>query len=116
MIDIDVVVRSADDVPTAIERLRSLGYVWQGDKGVEGREAFMWPSGAKPHHLYVVVAGSEPHADHVDFRDYLRQHPDVARQYATLKKGLAEQHRGDRLGYTAAKSQFIAEILRAARS
>src|SRR6266536_3561427 len=29
----------------------------------------MWPPGAPPHHLYVVVAGGRPHADHVLFRD-----------------------------------------------
>jgi GrpB-like predicted nucleotidyltransferase (UPF0157 family) len=55
IIDVDVVVASADDVPAAIERLRSRGYVYQGDKGIKGREAFLWPRGARPHHLYVVV-------------------------------------------------------------
>jgi GrpB-like predicted nucleotidyltransferase (UPF0157 family) len=82
IIDIDVVVRSAEDVPTAIERLRALGYVYQGDKGIRGREAFMWPRGARAHHLYVVVRGSQPHLDHIHFRDYLRDHPEVAREYA----------------------------------
>ena len=112
VIDIDVAVPSANDVPTAIERLRSLGYVYQGDKGIRGREAFLWPPGAKPHHLYVVVAGSRPHADHVRFRDYLREHPDVAQEYAELKKGLAERYGEDRLGYTDAKDEFVAEVLR----
>jgi GrpB-like predicted nucleotidyltransferase (UPF0157 family) len=116
VIDIDVVVRSSDDVPTAVERLRALGYVYQGDKGVAGREAFMWPRGAEPHHLYVVVAGSRPHADHVHFRDYLRQHPDVAREYAALKKTLAVRHREDGLGYTDAKSDFVVGVLEAART
>jgi GrpB-like predicted nucleotidyltransferase (UPF0157 family) len=115
IIDIDVVVRSADDVPTAIDRLRALGYVYQGDKGIRGREAFMWPRGARPHHLYVVVEGSQPYADHIDFRNYLREHPEVAGEYAALKTGLAEQHGNDRLGYTDAKTDFITGVLRAAR-
>src|SRR5262245_21423390 len=51
IIDVDVVLSSADDMPAAIERLRSLGYVYQGDKGIEGRDAFMWPPNARPHHL-----------------------------------------------------------------
>lgn len=116
VIDVDVVVRSPDDVAVAIERLRSLGYVYQGDKGIGGREAFMWPAGAEPHHLYVVVAGSQPHRDHVRFRDYLRQHQDVANDYAALKRSLAEEHRDDRLGYTDAKSEFVAGVLRAAEA
>lgn len=60
IVDIDVVVPSTEDVPIAIERLRGLGYVYQGKKGIPGREAFLWPPDATPHHLYVVAAGSEP--------------------------------------------------------
>jgi GrpB-like predicted nucleotidyltransferase (UPF0157 family) len=112
IIDIDVVVPSATDVPTAIERLRSLGYVYQGDKGFRGREAFMWPRGARPHHLYVVVRGSRPHLDHIRFRNYLRDHPEVAREYAALKTSLAAQHGDDRLGYTNAKTDFVTGVLR----
>lgn len=114
IIDIDVVVASADDVPTAIERLRALGYLHQGDKGVEGREALMCPNGARPHHLYVVVRGNDSHREHIAFRNYLREHPEVAREYAVLKTRLAEQYREDRLGYTDAKDDFVARVLRSA--
>ncbi len=116
VIDVDVVVGRAAEVPVAIERLRELGYVYQGDKGIAGREALMWPAGAPPHHLYVVVAGSEPHADHVDFRDYLRAHPDVAQQYAALKMALAAEHADDRTRYTEAKSSFVGRVLTAVRT
>jgi GrpB-like predicted nucleotidyltransferase (UPF0157 family) len=115
VIDIDVVVRSAEDLPAAIERLRELGYVYQGDKGIKGREAFLWPPGASPHHLYVVVAGSRPHADHIEFRDFLRRHPDLAQEYAALKRDLADRHRDDPLGYTDGKSEFVIAALQAAR-
>ena len=114
-IDIDLVVRGAEDVPGAIERLCSLGYVYQGNKGIEGREAFLWPRGAKPHHLYVVVRGSQSYLDHVEFRNYLRDHPQAAREYGALKTELAEQHGDDRVSYTDAKTEFISSVLRAAR-
>lgn len=115
VIDIDVVVRSPEDVPRAIERLRTLGYVYQGNKGIAGREAFLWPPGATRHYLYVVMAGSQPYADHVDFRDYLRHQPEIAAQYAALKKRLAEEYGYDQQGYTNAKSEFVARVLEAAR-
>ncbi len=115
VIDIDVVVASAADVPEAIERLRALGYVYQGDKGIPGREAFLWPPGTPQHHLYVVVDGSPPHADHIRFRDHLRQHPGAAQEYAALKRDLAKRHGADRVAYTDAKTAFITEALRAAR-
>lgn len=111
VIDIDVVVRSAEEVPAAIERLRELGYVYQGDKGIPGREAFMWPPHAPRHHLYVVVEGSKPHTDHVRFRDCLRGRPDLAHEYAELKRDLADRHGDDRASYTEAKADFIARVL-----
>jgi GrpB-like predicted nucleotidyltransferase (UPF0157 family)/predicted kinase len=114
VLDIDIVVGSAGDVRQAIERLRALGYEHEGDLGVPGREAFAWPPGTERHHVYVVVAGGRPHAEHVRFRDYLRAHPDVARDYAALKRTLAGRHRDDRDAYTEAKAAFIADVLRAA--
>ena len=101
-------------MPEAIERLRALGYVYQGDKGIRGREAFLRPPGAPVHHLYVVVDGSRPHREHVRFRDHLREHPDAARRYAACKRDLARRHGMDRAAYTEGKSGFIAELLRAA--
>ena len=115
VVDIDVVVNASDEVPAAIEALRSLGYVYQGDKGIAGREAFLWPPGARPHHVYVVVDGSPPYLDHVDFRDYLRNHPETCEDYAALKIELAQRHVEDRLGYTEAKAEFVTGVLRAAR-
>jgi GrpB-like predicted nucleotidyltransferase (UPF0157 family) len=111
VIDVDVVVHSAEEVPVAIERLRKLGYVYQGDKGISGREAFLWPSHSPAHHLCVVVAGSKPLADHIHFRDYLRSDPQAAREYGELKRALADEHRNDREGYTGAKDNFISQAL-----
>ena len=115
IIDIDVVVPSGDDVPIAIDRLRGLGYLYQGDKGIPGREAFLWPPGATRHHLYVVVAGSKPHLDHTQFREHLGRHPEIARAYSDLKRDLATRFRDDPIGYTEAKSQFILAALASAR-
>ena len=45
--------------------------------------------------------------DRLLFRDYLIEHPDVARKYGNLKKKLSEAHHSDRVAYTQAKSDFI---------
>lgn len=115
VIDIDVVLGAEADVGQAIQRLCSIGYTHQGDRGIPGREAFECPDGAPPHHLYVVVAGNQAHRDHMDFRNYLRAHPDAAGEYAELKVRLAAECRNDRLGYTEAKAAFISEVLCNAR-
>jgi GrpB-like predicted nucleotidyltransferase (UPF0157 family) len=114
VIDLDVVVPRAANVPEAIELLRALGYVYQGNKGIAGREAFLWPRGARPHHVYVVVAGSDPHVSHLRFRDHLRRHPEAAREYAALKRTLAARYAADAAGYTEAKTEFVERILAAA--
>jgi GrpB-like predicted nucleotidyltransferase (UPF0157 family) len=114
LIDIDVVVPSPADVPEAIERLRALGYVYQGDKGITGREAFLWPAGAPVHHLYVVVEGGDPYTSRIRFRDRLRRDRGMAEEYGALKRRLADEHGADRLGYTDAKTAFITAALQAA--
>ena len=115
VIDIDVVLASADAMADAIAGVCSLGYAHQGDKGIPGREAFMWPPDAVRHHLYIVVDGAKPHRDHVDFRDYLRENAKAAREYASLKRRLARRFGDDRVAYTEAKDGFISATLVKAR-
>jgi len=56
IIDISVVVPTAADVPAAIHRLAAVGYVHQGNLGVEGREAFQAPDSTPRRHLYLCPA------------------------------------------------------------
>lgn len=116
IIDVDVVVRTASDVASAIAVLEGLGYRHRGDQGVPRREAFEAPPGVE-HHLYVVVAGSGPHRDHVDLRDYLRARPERAAEYGRLKFEIAAEYLPyDRVGYTEAKGPWIARALQEARA
>jgi GrpB-like predicted nucleotidyltransferase (UPF0157 family) len=51
IIDLDVIVATAGQVPLAIERLATLGYVHRGNLGIAGREAFESPRGLAAHTL-----------------------------------------------------------------
>lgn len=113
VIDLDVVVLP-QDFRLAIERLASLGYAHEGDRGVAGREAFRWPQGEERHHLYLCAPGSPALRDHVLFRDHLRAHPDTARAYADLKREMARRNVDDRTAYQSAKSGFIEAVTRRA--
>ena len=62
-----------------------------------------------------MVAGSQPHRDHVDLRDFLRAHPGQAARYADLKHRLAGLLAADRLAYSDGKAEMIAEFPRQAR-
>jgi len=63
-------------------------------------------------HLHIRPVGDW---DELVFRDYLRNHSEVAAEYAVLKKNLREQFEHNRDAYTAAKSDFIKTHTAAAR-
>jgi GrpB-like predicted nucleotidyltransferase (UPF0157 family) len=111
IIDIDVVLRSTDEVQLAILLLERKGYHHQGNLGIPGREAFESPPSLPPHHLYVVVVGNSEHTRHLQFRNYLREHPETTERYSDLKKTLATKFRNDRAAYTEGKTAFIMKIL-----
>jgi len=112
VIDIDVLLRSAADLPEAINLLATLGYQYRGDLGVPGREAFRPPPNDLPHHLYVCAPECLEYARHILFRNHLRGHPEDARSYERLKRALAVEFRNDREAYNQAKTRFVEAVLR----
>ena len=95
-------------------------YFWRPTSGDDVPPFYAWfikrdERGTRTHHIHMVEAHFE-HWDRLLFRDYLIEHPDVARRYAELKMRLSERHAGDRVAYTEAKSAFIADITARARN
>lgn len=58
----------------------------------------------KVFHLHLRIFGDN---DEIYFRDYLIAHPDIAKEYETLKLSLWKKFEHDRDGYTEAKGDFI---------
>ena len=112
IIDMSVIVPSNHEVPLAIERLATLGYVHQGNFGIEGREAFTRPAGTPAHNLYVCPQGSQGIQNHLAVRDYLRTHPETARAYGELKRRLGQEFPDDIESYVDGKTELILGILR----
>jgi GrpB-like predicted nucleotidyltransferase (UPF0157 family) len=102
-----VVVVEPHHMQTAVKRLVAIGYVHQGNLGVEGREAFGVPEDERRHHLYVSPTDSEELRAQLAFRDRLRANPELAAKYEGLKRELAMRFRDDREGYTDAKNDFV---------
>lgn len=111
IIDIDVVIPSRADLPDAVARLATLGYVHQGDLGITSRESFKRPIGTPPHNLYVCAEDSPELRRHLAFRDHLRAHPDDAGRYGDLKRELAARHVTDIDAYVDGKTEFIQKVL-----
>jgi GrpB-like predicted nucleotidyltransferase (UPF0157 family) len=125
IIDLDVVLASRDELAESIQRLAHLGYRHQGDLGVGDREAFSRDGASDvprdgsgrawlAHHLYVCPPGSGELDRHLAFRDWLRAHPEDARAYAELKRGLASRFRANWDAYVEGKTEFIESILKRA--
>jgi GrpB-like predicted nucleotidyltransferase (UPF0157 family) len=61
-------------------------------------------------HVHVCAVGSRWERRHLLFRDYLRARPDARSSYAAAKFVASRRWRGDRMGYSAAKTQVILAI------
>ena len=58
----------------------------------------------KVYHIHLRFSGDN---DEIYFRDYLNAHPDVAKEYETLKLQLWRKYEHNRGAYTDAKTEFI---------
>ena len=115
VIDIMVGLGSMSDADHCVEPLAGLGYSYWRD-GVEPHHRLFVvfvDAGrtARTHNLHLVEAGGWYWKERLLFRDYLRNHPDKAGEYAQIKHKLAKQHRDDREAYTAAKAEFVSAVV-----
>lgn len=71
----------------------------------------MWASfkGKRIAHIHMAPKGHEAW-DGIAFRDYLRSHPQIAIEYANLKKELAEKYPDDRNRYTMCKEELVKKV------
>lgn len=112
IIDIDVVIRDYSVFDSVAARLKSIGYLHEGDLGIQDREAFRYAN--KPHlqahHLYVCPQDSKELLRHIVFRDFLRNRPDAVKKYSDVKREAAKLFPHDIEQYMAYKSACIAEL------
>jgi GrpB-like predicted nucleotidyltransferase (UPF0157 family) len=114
IIDMLVEVTDLDETRRVIAPLlegQGYDYFWRPTAGDDTPPFYAWfikrgRDGARTHHIHMVEAGFE-HWDRLLFRDYLREHPETAQEYAALKLSLSERYRNDRVAYTRAKADFI---------
>ena len=122
IIDMLVEVRAMEDVAQHIAPLlQAQGYefFWRApEHGLPGMN-YAWfirrdAAGRRTHHIHFLEAGSSEW-ERLLFRDYLRAHPEAAREYDELKHRIAEKHPDDRVAYSKAKTGFIRRVMKAAR-
>lgn len=109
IIDILVSLHRNEDGLHCVEAMRELGYEYRGDGGIPGRHYFR-KGDPHTHHVHMWAADHPELGRHLQFRDYLRSHPDWAQSYEALKRQLAEKFGADTYSYSLAKNEFCARI------
>lgn len=114
LLDMLLAVRNIEtDVQTMRPLLENIGYMYRKDgPNDDVRRLFMkGPEENRTHHLHVTERGSTFWKQSLAFRDWLRSHPEDARQYELLKEELVRQYADTRELYTSGKYKFIEAIL-----
>ena len=113
-IDIDVVIRDYSVFDAVVQKLDVIGYIHEGDLGIQDREAFKYAD--KPylmtHHLYVCPRDSEELHRHIVFRDFLRKNPEAVKKYSRVKETAAQLFPDSIDQYIEYKSPCIEELYR----
>ena len=111
-IDIDVVIRDYSVFDAVVQKLDAIGYIHEGDLGIQDREAFKYAD--KPHlmthHLYVCPRDSEELHRHIVFRDFLRKNPEAVKEYSMVKEKAAALFPDEIEQYIAFKAPCIEEL------
>jgi GrpB-like predicted nucleotidyltransferase (UPF0157 family) len=110
IIDILVVVKDIEKVDRYNAEMEKLGYEPRGENGIIGRRYFPKGKNNRTHHLHIFQAGSEQIKSHLDFKEYLIEHPNEAKKYGKLKISLAKQFPNDHYKYQNGKQQFVANL------
>ncbi len=111
IVDILVEVKSIDKVNQFNPGMKQLGYMPKGEYGKAGRRLFVkGHEEDSTHHVHVYEVGDVEVARQVNFRDYLKFHPQDAMDYSKLKEKLADLYPYDLDAYMQEKGKFIEDI------
>jgi GrpB-like predicted nucleotidyltransferase (UPF0157 family) len=116
IIDMVAVVDDIDPARHAVGSLAMIGWLHAPEPfdEIERTMSFCTPSvERRTHHLHVVEESSDGWRGWLAFRDHLRAHPDLARDYGALKSRLADEHGADpdrRDAYRAGKASWVQAV------
>lgn len=110
IVDISIAVDDYERAWWIVPVMKSLGYDYLGEN-TELREYAFERKGLFASAVFVCEPEGEKWQARLRFRDYLRNHPEARKAYATLKRNLAKQYVDDLSAYQRAKLPFVQEIL-----
>ena len=113
VVDIAVAIEHYPLPDEVLDAVKALGYTYWGEYGIPHRHLFFRRDLPVGHNVHINELANGEFQKHVLFRDYMRAHPDDAREYENLKRELAARY--DEVGtYAENKSEYVQGILRKA--
>lgn len=114
---VDILVEIAPDEKMAVvaEMIKNSGFtkMSESDRRISFNSGYTQSGFAKKvYHLHLCYAGDN---DELYFRDYLKDNPDIAKEYQQMKLGLWHQYEHNRDAYTEAKTAFVRKYTTEAR-
>ena len=114
ILDIAIAVKDFEEARICIKPLCKMGYTFKGENGIPRRHYFLKGEPCT-HHIHLLEKISEEWEKLILFRDYLRSNQKTAEEYKELKRDLLQRLQGDRKAYQAAKTDFVAAVIRKSR-
>lgn len=115
IIDIMIAVPGLAAPETYARALEPLGYAHR-PLPEEPDRLFFRKGMPRTQHVHIVEEGSWTLRRHLLLRDYLRAHPQTAREYEQLKRDLAARFKLERDAYTRGKTEFIGTVVALAQT
>lgn len=122
IVDMLVEVRSLEETKSRIVPVleaQGYDYFWRPTHGDDDPPFYAWfikrdSAGVRTHHIHMVEKDFEQW-QRLLFRDYLIDHPGVAKEYEALKLRLARDYPNDRVAYTDGKTDYVVLITQVAK-
>jgi GrpB-like predicted nucleotidyltransferase (UPF0157 family) len=113
IVDLIPIVTDLASLDAKENEIRALGYRWMGEFGLEGRRYCTLTdpaTGKRKAQLHCYADGNPGVPRHLAFRDYLRAHPAIAKEYEVDKIRAAKLQPNDVMAYNGEKDAWIKRV------
>lgn len=109
IIDILIEVENINCLDAFDQKFQSIGYETKGEFGISGRRHYQKGGENRSHHIHAFESKSAAVVRHIAFREYLKAHPQIAKEYGVLKLSLALTFKNSIDLYAKGKCEFVSK-------
>lgn len=107
IIDILLEAESLEALDNNSDKFENLGYDVKGEFGISGRRYYRKGGDTRTHQIHAFKINDDHVFRHLAFRDYIEAHPDILKEYQSLKIKIASECENDIEKYCDGKDEFV---------